>query len=236
MPLPDCHRTIYLVEDHPMTREGIALTTKERCWEICGQAESSTQALDEIPRLKPDLVTMDISLPGKNGLELIKDLIALLPQLRILVFSMHDESLYAERAMRAGAKGYVMKGESTAVILHAMNEVLSGGFYFSNDVSQRLLNNLAGTRVRSVLGLEQLTDRELDVFELLGRGRSSRQTSTLLNISPKTVDAHRTNIRVKLGIPDAPGLMRAAVLWVEQNKSWEHPSPDISPAEQSEGR
>ncbi|RYD43599.1 MAG: response regulator transcription factor [Verrucomicrobiaceae bacterium] len=209
---------IFIVEDHPMLREGLVRSIEGKEWTVCGYAESSAHALEEIPKLKPDLVTMDISLPDKNGLELVKDLRAMMPDLRILVLSMHDESLYAERAMRAGAKGYVMKGEGTEVILQAIDEVLKGGYYLSSKASDHLLRNMGGGKSRGVFGLDRLTDRELEVFELIGRGRSSGQISTQLHISPKTVDAHRTNIKTKLGIPDAPGLMRAAVLWIEQGK------------------
>ena len=212
---------IYLVDDHPMMREGIARSIESRGWEVCGHAESSAKALEEIPALIPDLVTMDISLPDKNGLELIKDLRARLPDLRILVFSMHDETLYAERAMRAGAKGYVMKGESTTVLLEAIEGILQGGHYLSAGASSHLLKSLSGGRNRGVYGLDRLTDRELEIFELIGRGRSSGQISSLLHISPKTVDAHRMKIKMKLGLPDAPSLMRAAVIWIEQGKGVE---------------
>jgi len=221
----DTPKTIFIVEDHPMLREGLVRSIEGTNWTVCGHAENSAKALDEIPRLKPDLVTMDISLPDKNGLELIKDLRAILPELKILVLSMHDESLYAERAMRAGAKGYVMKGEGSDVILRAIDEILKGGYHLSAKASEHLLRNMGGGKSRGVFGLDRLTDRELEIFELIGRGRTTGQISQQLNISPKTVDAHRTNIKTKLGITDAPGFMRAAVLWIEQGKG------TIGPAE-----
>lgn len=218
-------KKIFLVDDHPMIREGLSKSFVEKELEICGYAESSAEALELIPALQPDLVTMDISLPDKNGLELIKDLLARMPNLKILVFSMHDETLYAERVMRAGAKGYVMKGESTSVLMKAITEILSGGTYLSTSASNHLLSNLSGSKSRGLIGFDRLSDRELEIFELIGRGRSNSQIASQLHISPKTVDAHRTNIKAKLGIADAPGLMRSAVLWIEQGRSAESSGP-----------
>lgn len=209
-------KRIFLVDDHPMMREGLArLITEAGKWEICGFAETSASAIEQIPKLQPDLVTLDISLPDKNGLELIKDLLALIPDLRILVFSMHDEMLYAERVMRAGAKGYLMKGESTEALTQALESILEGGVFLSSTASNHLLKNLSGTKSQAQFGLDRLTDRELEVFELIGRGKNTAQIAEHLHISPKTVDAHRANMKTKLGLPDAPALMRGAVLWIE---------------------
>lgn len=196
----------------------MARSIEERNWEICGHAVTSASALDQVPTLQPDVVIADISLPDKNGIELIKDLRALMPDLRIVVFSMHDEMLYAEHAMRAGARGYVMKGESPSVLIHAIEEVLQGRNYLSAAASSHLLRNMASGKGRRVYGMDRLTDRELEIFELVGRGKSSAQISSLLHISPKTVDAHRMNIKTKLGLPDAPSLVRAAVIWIERGK------------------
>jgi len=209
-------KKIYLVDDHPMLREGLSqlIRNKAGC-EICGESETASGALTAIPDCAPDIVLMDITLPDKNGLELIKDLQALLPELKILVFSMHDEMLYAERVMRAGAKGYLMKGESTDKLNEAIDCVLSGGLYLSRNVCDHVLNSMSKKRAVTPPGPGSLTDRELEIFELIGRGRSCAQIASQLNISPKTVDAHRTNIRSKLGLPDSTALMREAVLWVE---------------------
>lgn len=212
-------KNIFLVDDHPMLREGLLrlIEQKPDC-QICGEAETSAEAMEAIPRLNPDLVVMDISLPDKSGLELLKDLQAIVPGLTVLVFSMHDEMLYAERVVRAGAKGYLMKGAPNDRLSTAIDRVLNGGLYLSSRVSNHILNGLSSSRSNGQLGqvgLERLTDRELEIFELIGRGKSSGQIAEQLFISPRTVDAHRCNIKSKLGLPDAPALMREAVLWVE---------------------
>ncbi|MEO5913061.1 MAG: response regulator transcription factor [Luteolibacter sp.] len=209
-------KRIFLVDDHPMLREGLSrlIENKSGC-QICGESETASDALDAIPAAAPDIVLMDISLPDKSGLELIKDLQARFPELRILVFSMHDEMLYAERVMRAGAKGYLMKGESTEKLIEAIDCVLSGGLYLSRRVCDHVLNSMSKNRSPGKAGPQSLTDRELEIFELIGRGRTNAQIAAQLHISPKTVDAHRTNMRTKLSLPDSASLMREAVLWVE---------------------
>lgn len=209
-------KRIFLVDDHPMLREGLQrLIEQQPGCEVCGESDTACGALEAILRLAPDLVMTDISLPDKNGLELIKDLQTLSPGIPILVFSMHDEMLYAERAMRAGAKGYLMKGTMVEALEEAIDCVLSGGVYLSHRVSDHILHNLSGNRALCRIGLKSLTDRELEIFEMIGGGKSSMQISDLLQISPKTVDAHRANIRGKLAFPDSPALLREAVLWVE---------------------
>jgi len=212
-------KRIFLVDDHPMMREGLARSIEQGGpWKICGQAASSFAALEQVPLLLPDLVTMDVSLPDKNGLELIKDLLCRVPGLLILVFSMHDETLYAERVMRAGAKGYLMKGEPTATLIQAIDTVLKGGVFLSGNASNHLLKSLAGSRSRGQYGLDLLSDRELEIFELIGSGKSNAQIASMLHISPKTVDAHRAKMKTKLGLADAPSLMRSAVLWLETGR------------------
>ncbi len=209
-------KRIFLVDDHPMLREGLQrLIEQQPGYQVCGEADTAAGAIDAIVRLMPDLVMTDISLPDKNGLELIKDLQVLSPGIPILVFSMHDEMLYAERAMRAGAKGYLMKGTMIDGLAEAMACLLSGGVYLSRRVSDHILQNLTGSRPPAKSGLKSLTDRELEIFELIGGGKSSAQISDQLHISPKTVDAHRANIRVKLALPDGSALLREAILWVE---------------------
>jgi DNA-binding NarL/FixJ family response regulator len=153
---------------------------------------------------------------------LIKDLQALCPRVPVLVFSMHDEMLYAERVIRAGGKGYLVKGSSTEEFLRAMTQVLEGSLYFSDRVGKHILNRLGHGAVRS--GLSSLSDRELEIFELIGRGAGSQQIGDTLHISSRTVDAHRTNVRLKLGLPDAAAVMREAIIWVEMGRFVGHGS------------
>lgn len=209
--------TIYLVDDHPMLRSGLRyLVQDEGSFRICGEASTASEALDEIPILKPDVVVMDITLPDKSGLELLKDLLAVMPALRVLVFSMHDEMLYAERVIRAGGKGYLAKGSDIEQFTQALHEVLGGGLYLSERVSTHMLNRMAiGYKREPAFGPATLTDRELDVFQMLGRGLGTPQIAGKLHISPRTVDAHRNNIRMKLSLPDAAAVLREAIIWVE---------------------
>ncbi|MES2921923.1 MAG: response regulator transcription factor [Verrucomicrobiota bacterium] len=209
-------KQIFLVDDHQMLREGlIRLIVQNADWQICGEASSAAAAVESIQALSPDLVIMDLTLPDKSGIEVIKDLQTLAPGIRILVFSMHDEMLYAQRAIRAGAKGYIMKGAASGKLMEAINRVMTGEIYLSGQVSNQILNGLSGKRGPEQFGLERLTDRELEVFELLGHGKSTGEISDQLHISPKTVDAHRFNLKAKLSLPDAQALMREAILWVE---------------------
>jgi DNA-binding NarL/FixJ family response regulator len=209
-------KRIFLVDDHPMLLEGLVrLIGHKSDWLVSGQAATAAEAIDAILADPPDLIMIDITLPDKSGIEVIKDLQVLIPGLKILVFSMHDEMLYAQRAIRAGAKGYIMKGAATEKLLDAIDRVMSGEIYLSNQVSNQILQGLSGKRGPEQFGLERLTDRELEVFELLGHGKSTGQISDLLHISPKTVDAHRFNLKTKLSLPDAQALMREAILWVE---------------------
>jgi DNA-binding NarL/FixJ family response regulator len=209
-------KQIFLVDDHQMLREGlIRLIVQKADWQVCGESASAADAVESILTHSPDLVIMDLTLPDKSGIEVIKDLQTLTPGIRILVFSMHDEMLYAQRAIRAGAKGYIMKGAASGKLMDAIGRVMSGEIYLSPPVSNQILHGLSGKRGPEQFGLERLTDRELEVFELLGHGKSTGQISDLLHISPKTVDAHRFNLKSKLSLPDAQALMREAILWVE---------------------
>lgn len=209
-------KRILLVDDHPLLREGLLrLIGHNPDWKVCGQSASAADAVQSVQELAPDLVIMDITLPDKSGIEAIKDLQSLTSGIQILVFSMHDEMLYAQRAIRAGAKGYIMKGAATEKLMEAIARVLAGEIYLSDRVSSQILNGLSGRRSDQQFGLERLTDRELEVFELLGHGKSTGEISDLLHISPKTVDAHRFNLKTKLLLSDAQALMREAILWVE---------------------
>jgi DNA-binding NarL/FixJ family response regulator len=209
--------TVFLIDDHSLLREGLAhLLGRQDDFEICGQAGTAREALAQIPELDPDLVLLDMSLPDKNGLELIKDLQAICPHVRILVLSMHDETLYAERVLRAGARGYIMKEAAGERLVEAMRRVLAGRVALSPEASTHILGALSdnpGDRPRS--RMQSLTDREFEVFELIGKGRDAHEISRRLGISPRTVDAHRAHIREKLGLADSSELMRYAVRWVE---------------------
>jgi DNA-binding NarL/FixJ family response regulator len=210
-------KRILLVEDHPLMRKGLALSIEtEPDLKVCGQLADAEEALAAFEELDPDLVVVDISLPGMSGLELIKHLQALRPQLPTLVVSRHDEALYAERAIRAGARGYVMKLEAGDVIVKAIRRVLAGGIYVSEEINERLLMGLAaGRRELAQSPLEVLSDRELEVFELTGRGLGTREIAERLHLSVKTVESYRARIKEKLNLNTAAELMQHAVQWVE---------------------
>jgi DNA-binding NarL/FixJ family response regulator len=213
---PDQKR-ILIVDDHPMMRQGLAqLIGAEPDLAVCGEAENAGQALDALGALKPDLVLADISLPGKNGLELIKDFHAVRPGLPVLVISMHDESLYAERVLRAGGRGYIMKQEGGKKLMLAIRQVLGGKIYVSEKMSADILEIFSGRHSRTESSpMEQLTDREFETFQLIGQGNGTRDIAEKLHLSVKTVEAHRANIKAKLKLKSAVELVRFAVRWVE---------------------
>lgn len=215
-------RPILIVDDHPLFREGLVhLLQNERDLVVCGEAGTAAEALALVEKLRPALVLLDISLPDRNGLELIKDLRALRPELPVLVISMHDESLHAERVLRAGARGYIMKQEGGGKILNAIRRVLSGQIYVSEKMSALILQRLAGQRPKASRSpIEQLSDREFEVFSLLGQGLATREIARRLNLSVKTVEVHRVNIKRKLGLRNATELVRHAVRWVETADSF----------------
>jgi DNA-binding NarL/FixJ family response regulator len=212
---------ILLVDDHPMMREGLArLINNEPDLCVCGEAGLAGQALQAVSARKPDLVLVDLSLPDRSGIELIKDLQASDPELPVLVISMHDESLYAERVLRAGGRGYIMKQEGGKQLMLAMRRVLAGQIYVSDQISSRILESLSGRRLgRTRSPLEKLTDREFEVFQLIGQGQGSRHIAEHLRLSIKTVEVHRLHIKEKLHLRDATGLVRCAVRWVETQKT-----------------
>jgi DNA-binding NarL/FixJ family response regulator len=218
--MPDRKR-ILVVDDHPMMRMGMTqLINSEPDLEVCAQAGDASEALREIEGGQFDLVLCDLSLRGRGGLELIKDLIVLRPSLPVLVISMLDETLHAERALRAGARGYLMKEAGGEKMLAAMRQVLSGRVYVSEKMADRILNLLSGHRARASRSpIEGLSDREFEVFQLVGQGKSTREIARELNISSKTVDVHRGHIKEKLGLKDATALVRHAVRWVEMQNA-----------------
>jgi DNA-binding NarL/FixJ family response regulator len=210
-------RRILVVDDHRMMRQGLAqLVGMEPDLSICGEAENAEAALGLVESLKPDLVLADISLPGKNGLELIKDFQALLPGLPILVISMHDESLYAERVLRAGGRGYIMKQEGGKKLMLAIRQVLEGKIYVSEKMSADILEIFSGRRAGAEGSpVEKLTDREFEVFQLIGQGKGTRDVAEKLHLSVKTVEVHRANIKAKLKLKSAAELIRFTMRWME---------------------
>jgi DNA-binding NarL/FixJ family response regulator len=214
---PSTRRKILLVDDHPMTRAGMAqLINKQPDLEVCGEAGTPAEALGQIVKSNADLLVTDLTMPGRSGVEFIKDIVAVYPMLPILVVSMHDELIYAERALRAGARGYIMKEAGGENLLAAMRQVLSGQVYVSARMSAAILENVSGRKPRgSHSPIEKLSDREFQVFQLIGQGLTTKAVAKQLGLSPKTVDVHREHIKEKLDINDAASLIRHAVRWVE---------------------
>lgn len=206
---------ILIVEDHPITREGLAyLINREPGMKVCGHADAAAQALEMLQSSEPDLVVVDLMLPGKSGLELIKDIKAVHPSLPIFVISMHEESLYAERVLRAGARGYITKQAGGEKVIEAIRQVLGGGIYVSDSVSARILEIFTrGQPERKGSSIEQLSDREFEIFELIGMGHSSRRIADRLHLSAKTVDTHRASIKKKLNFKTTSELISYAARW-----------------------
>jgi DNA-binding NarL/FixJ family response regulator len=212
---------ILLVDDHPIVREGLTqLIRGEADMTVCGEAASAEQALDAVTRLNPDLAIVDITLVGANGIELIKNLKAVRPLIPVLVLSMHEESHYAERALRAGASGYVMKQEARDRIIEAIRTVIAGGDYLSEKMQRSIVHRyLHGIDSKETSPIDRLSDREVEVLNLLGEGLSSKDIAVRLHLSQKTVDSHRTHLKEKLGLKDAPELIRFAFDWIHAQES-----------------
>lgn len=210
-------RQVLIVDDHPIFRNGIIqLINHEPDLHVCGEICSAAQALGAVEDLKPDIVVLDLSIQGTNGIELMKSVRALHPHLPVLMVSMHDEGIYAERALRAGARGYVMKAAPSEKVIEAIRRVLSGGIYLSEAIGGRLLDTFLNGRAINVGSstVEQLSDREIEVFRAVGEGRGTREIARTLFLSVKTVETHRVHIKEKLQLKTAPELVRAAVEWV----------------------
>jgi DNA-binding NarL/FixJ family response regulator len=214
-------KRVLIVDDHPMMRTGLArLIDNERDLKVCAEADNAHQAMDIALGQTLDLILLDISLPDKNGLELIKDIRALKPGLPILVVSMHDESLYAERVLRAGGRGYIMKQEGGKKLLQAIRQVLNGQIYVSEKMSAGILESFSGRHTEGAISpVQQLSDREFEVFQLIGQGQSTREIAAHLHLSIKTVEVHRLNIKKKLKLRTSTDLVRHAVRWLETEKS-----------------
>jgi len=211
---------VFLVDDHPMVREHLAaLLAREPDLEVCGEAEDAPTALSRIGPLSPHLVIMDISLKNSHGLELLKNLRTLHPKIPVLILSMHEESLYAERFIRAGAMGYITKQEATRNILSAIRKVLGGQVYLSERMSERMMRKLVGGRmVAPPAPVEMLTDRELEVFQMIGRGFGTRRIAEELRIGIKTVESYRARIKEKLHLTDGDQLLQHAINWLQEHQ------------------
>lgn len=207
---------VLLVDDHPILRAGLGkLINQEADMMICGEAEDGPTAFDLAGTLTPDIAVVDVSLKGSNGIELIKNLKARYPELPTLVLSMHDESLYAERALRAGSKGYIMKEEAIEQVLVAIRKVLQGEIFLSEKMKGKMLQQMASGKGKVISSpIEQLTDRELEVFRLIGEGCSTRQIAGQLHLSVRTVEAYREYIKSKLNLKNATELVQHAFHWV----------------------
>ncbi|MBC8009203.1 MAG: response regulator transcription factor [Burkholderiales bacterium] len=209
-------RRIVLVDDHPITRQGVrVLIDQEPDLTVCGQADSAPAALQLIQTLKPDLAIVDITLKTTSGIELLKNVKAILPDLPVLIMSMHDESLYGERALRAGAKGYIMKHEASEHILVAIRSVLEGDLYLSEKMKEKMLHRLVRSKKNEVVfTIDTLSDREMEVFQLIGNGFGTRQIAEKLNLSVKTIDSYREHLKLKLRLDKGADLVRHAIQWV----------------------
>ncbi len=210
---------IFIVDDHPIVRKGLAqLINQEADLTICGEAENAQGALEALKKVKPDLIIVDISLQGIDGIELIKTMKTRYEQLPALVVSMHDEALFAERALRVGARGYIMKQEAIEKMMEAIRKVLRGELYISERVSEHIVKKFIDGKTESTRSpVEVLSDRELEVFQLIGQGIPTRQIAEALNVSVKTVESYRANIKEKLKLKNATELLKHAVHWVENS-------------------
>ncbi len=208
---------IIVIDDHPIVRQGLGLLiNREKDMELCGEAEDVNEGYEVVRKLKPDLVLIDLSLQGRSGIDLIKRLKLECPKLPVLVISMHEENLYAERTLHAGAQGYLMKHEAVEKIAEAIRKVLKGDIYLSRAMTEILLHRVARGRKSTGLALEDLTDREMEIFQLLGLGNDTRQIADLLHLSIKTVESHYANMKTKLHLRTLKELIHQAFL-TQQN-------------------
>jgi len=209
-------RRLLVVDDHPVFRRGIGQLLRHlREVAICGEADNARGALEAMRRLQPEVALLDVSMPGTNGIELIKLMLAEQPRILILVVSMHDESIYALRALRAGARGYVQKQQAPENVLEALAKILAGGIYVSPAFRERLVfKAIHGSDSDLGSPIDRLSDRELEVLQLFGRGKSTREAAEALHLSGKTIETHRAHIKEKLGFKDAGELVKFAVEWV----------------------
>jgi DNA-binding NarL/FixJ family response regulator len=209
-------RKVLLVEDHPLFRERLGmLINRDLGMEVCGEADNTRSAMELIEKTKPDIAIVDINLRGASGLELIKDIKARGLDLAVLVLSMHEEQMYAERSLRAGARGYIMKSEAPAEITKAIRQITEGGVYVSPQMNAQLLKRLSAARSSDApSGVDSLTDRELEVFQFIGKGRNAREIAESLGLGESTVETYRARIKDKLGLRNAAELYQRAAQWL----------------------
>ncbi len=214
-------KRVFVVDDHPIVRQGLALLiNQEADLTVCGEAEDMHSALQSVPAARPDVVIVDISLNGPDGLELLKHVRLKCPALPVLILSMHDEQIYAERALRAGANGYIMKQEATERVLVALRRILSGETYVSDRIAKSMLQHyLRGANVSAHSPISELTDRELEVFRLIGEGHGTRQIAEELHLSVKTVESYQAHIKEKLSLRSARELVQHAIQWTMEEKT-----------------
>src|SRR5580698_6450192 len=214
-------KTVYVVDDHPIVRQGLTLLiNQEPDLTVCGEAEEMHSALSAIQAVRPDILIVDISLNGPDGLELLKNIRLGAPRLPVLILSMHDESIYAERALRAGANGYIMKQEATERVLVALRRILSGEIYVSDKIANSMLQHyVRGANPSEHSSIAELTDRELEVFRLIGEGHGTRQIAEALHLSVKTVESYQAHIKEKLSLRSARELVQHAVEWTVREKT-----------------
>lgn len=210
---------VLIVDDHPFFCSGLAQWLNQQSGVMCcGEAGSVSEARQAVVDLTPDVILMDLRLGDGDGLELIKDIVSEYPQIRIIALSQFDEDTYAHRALKAGGRGYLMKSEATDAVLNAIEKVTKGELYLSPRIASRLLNNIFPDPVSQNLDLAKLTDRELQVFQLLGSGLNTNAIAQRLYLSSKTIETYREHLKNKLNLPDSPSLLRAATLWVESGR------------------
>jgi DNA-binding NarL/FixJ family response regulator len=212
---------VIIVDDHPLLRKGVSqLIDQERDLVVVGEAEDAHKAITAIEHTRPDVALIDISLNGTSGIELLKNIKVRFPKLKMLVLSMHDESVYAHRALRAGASGYIMKQEGTERVLLALRKVLQGEVYLSDRLGNRMLHTLVNGRAHLTSSpVEELSDRELEVFNLIGQGHGTRPIAEKLHLSIKTIESHRAHIKEKLNLQSASELVHHAIQWVQSEKT-----------------
>ena len=212
---------VLLVDDHPITRQGLkALVNQQLNLEVCAEADSAAQAVEMLTKFQPDLAILDVSLKATNGIELTKNLKAHSPDLPILIVSMYDESLFAERALRAGAMGYVMKQEAGEKVILAIQHLLRGEIFLSSRMKEKMLHRFVNhKREGMVFSIDTLSDREMEVFQLIGNGYSTRQIAEKLGLSSKTIDSYREHLKQKLGLASGSDLVRHAIQWTRTEVS-----------------
>ena len=220
-PVQTAKKTVLVVDDHPLMRQGLALLiNQQQDMQVCGEAEEAQAAMQAIAHLHPDIMILDISLTGPDGLELLKNIRTTNPDLPVLILSMHDEAIYAERALRARANGYIMKQEATEKVLVAVRRILNGEVYLSERMSNKMLQQYIGGAPSMIQSrIASLSDRELEVFRLIGEGRATREIAEELHLSVKTVETYQAHIKEKLALRSGRELIQHAIQWKINEKS-----------------